>query len=83
MLDHHYQHEEDELNQFRRHELEEGERTLFFDIERVRGIQTGQTSNFVKEFADVFSAQEFDALPPHRSWDHAIDLTKDFKVTNL
>jgi hypothetical protein len=28
---------------------------------------------------DVFSKAEFDHLPPNRPWDHAIELTKDFK----
>jgi hypothetical protein len=28
---------------------------------------------------DVFNAQEFDQLPPRQPWDHAIELTKDFK----
>jgi hypothetical protein len=28
---------------------------------------------------DVFSKAEFDCLPPKRPWDHAIELTKDFK----
>lgn len=28
---------------------------------------------------DVFSKAEFDRLPPRHSWDHAIELTKDFK----
>jgi hypothetical protein len=28
---------------------------------------------------DVFSKAEFDHLPPKRPWDHAIELTKDFK----
>jgi hypothetical protein len=29
---------------------------------------------------DVFSKAEFDCLPPKRPWDHAIELTKDFKL---
>jgi hypothetical protein len=28
---------------------------------------------------DVFSKADFDCLPPKRPWDHAIELTKDFK----
>ena len=38
--------------------------------------------NFVTEFPDVFSAEEYDQLPPHRPWDHAIDLTEGFKPTD-
>jgi hypothetical protein len=30
-------------------------------------------------YRDVFSKEEFDRLPPKRPWDHAIELTKDFK----
>jgi hypothetical protein len=30
-------------------------------------------------FFDVFSKTEFDRLPDRRPWDHAIELTKDFK----
>ena len=31
------------------------------------------------KFASVFSKQEFDRLPERHPWDHAIELTKDFK----
>ena len=37
------------------------------------------------EYANVFSEQTFDALPPQRDFDHAIDLKESFmpKVTKL
>ena len=37
------------------------------------------------EYADVFSEQTFDALPPQRDFDHAIDLKESFmpKVAKL
>ena len=33
------------------------------------------------DFADVFSEEGFQELPPHRPWDHAINLKPDFKPT--
>lgn len=32
-----------------------------------------------KDHFDIFSAGSFNQLPPSRPWDHAIELTKDFK----
>jgi len=32
------------------------------------------------EFADIFSEEGFQELPPHRTWDHAIDLTPDWET---
>ena len=34
------------------------------------------------DFADVFSQEGFDELPPHRKWDHAIDLKPDYVEWN-
>jgi len=34
------------------------------------------------DFTDIFSSEGFDDLPPHRKWDHAIDLKPDFKEFN-
>ena len=31
------------------------------------------------EFADVFAKKDFEKLPEHRSWDHAIELAPGFK----
>jgi hypothetical protein len=33
--------------------------------------------DYLHDFADVFDKQDFDELPPHRSWDHAIELLPD------
>ena len=33
-----------------------------------------------KDFIDVFSEEGFQELPPHRHWDHAIDLTPDWET---
>ena len=35
------------------------------------------------DFADVFSQEGFDELPPHRKWDHAIDLKPDYVEWNM
>jgi len=32
------------------------------------------------EFADIFTEESFQALPPHRTWDHAIDLIPDWET---
>src|SRR5258707_4019304 len=33
-----------------------------------------------KDFADVFSEEAFAHLPPHKAWDHAIELHPDAKL---
>ena len=73
--------------------LEEGDRLFFFDWEhyvrkcsyslsRVRPDLSRSKPDFVKEFPDVFSEQEFDHLPERRPWDHAIELTPEFKPSD-
>ena len=67
--------------------LEEGDRLLMvtFDLEKElqnRAIVPNEGPDFIAEFPDVFSAQEFDQLPEHRPWDHAIDLTEGFVPSN-
>ena len=79
--------EDDEYPITEEDKLQNGDRILFIDFSKhaeEEGLHTRQVRNqdFTMEFADVFSAQEFDALPQHRPWDHAIDLTEEFKVTN-
>ena len=34
------------------------------------------------DFADIFSQEGFDKLPPHQKWDHAIDLKPDYVEWN-
>ena len=34
------------------------------------------------DYKDVFNKEDFDQLPDHRTWDHAIELTEDFKPVN-
>ena len=36
----------------------------------------------LQDFAEVFSEESFEELPPHRSWDHVIDLKPGFKPTD-
>ena len=33
-----------------------------------------QVPDYLHDFADVFTKEDFDELPPHRPWDHAIEL---------
>ena len=35
---------------------------------------TESVPKYLHDYADVFTKQEFDELPPHRPWDHAIEL---------
>ena len=37
---------------------------------------------YLQEFKDVFSKEMFDALPPRKPWDHAIELEPESKPTN-
>ena len=41
-----------------------------------------EAPNFVQEYADVFSAEEFEHLPERRPWDHAIELTEEFQPSD-
>ena len=36
----------------------------------------------LQDFAGVFSKENFEELPLHRSWDHVIDLKPGFKPTD-
>ena len=71
--------------------LEEGERIYMVNVEtadedcqedRVAMEFPLTSANFLTEFPDVFSEAEFDQLPEHRPWDHAIDLTEGFKASD-
>ena len=33
-----------------------------------------ETPSYLEEFKEVFAKESFDQLPPHRLWDHEIDL---------
>ena len=37
---------------------------------------------YLEQYADVFSEEDFDKLPPRRPWDHCIELSADFKPVN-
>ena len=37
---------------------------------------------YLNPYADVFSEENFEKLPEHRVWDHAIELKPDFKPTD-
>ena len=45
-----------------------------------KGMQ--MVNDYIKEFKDVFSEAEFNALPERRPWDHVIELTPGFKPVN-
>lgn len=67
--------------------LEDGDRILMVNMEdesfSLREVQgTSNSPDFIAEFPDVFSEEEFDQLPDHRPWDHAIDLTEGFKAAD-
>jgi RNase H-like domain found in reverse transcriptase/Reverse transcriptase (RNA-dependent DNA polymerase) len=40
------------------------------------------TPDYISEFPRVFSSQSFQELPPHRTWDHPVDLKEDGKDIN-
>ena len=68
--------------------LEEGDQLLMMGDEIcINHVQmpmqnTFDIPNYTKEFPDIFSEEEFQALPPHHPWDHAINLTPGFKPVN-
>src|SRR6202048_313532 len=37
-------------------------------------VLAGETPSYFEEFEEVFAKESFDQLPPHRPWDHVIDL---------
>jgi len=38
--------------------------------------------DYFTEFPQVFSSEEFQSLPPHRPWDHCIDLSDEHREIN-
>ena len=40
-------------------------------------LTTDQTPDYLREFEEVFSDTRVKRLPPHRVWDHKIELTSD------
>ena len=68
--------------------LEEGDQLLMMGDEiYINYVQmpmqnTFDIPNYTKEFPNVFSEKEFQALPPCCLWDHAIDLTLGSKPVN-
>ena len=69
--------------------LDEGDRLFALDWQSyvssgthgwsIRGASTGTAPDYMGEFPDVFSEEEFNQLPERRPWDHAIELTPGFK----
>ena len=49
---------------------------------QMHAITSSDSPDFISEFPDVFSAKEFDQLPAHCPWDHAIELTEGFKPSD-
>src|ERR1700689_1014624 len=50
------------------------------DHHACRGItRNSDTPDYITEFPEVFSQEEFDQLPERRPWDHAIELTPGLK----
>ena len=37
---------------------------------------------YLKQYPDVFSEEEFEKLPPQGSWDHCIEMNPDFRPVN-
>ena len=76
---------EDEEDSIKTISLEEGDRIFFLNLKdnqpQVRQVSIVEP-DFISEFSDVFGAREFERLPEHRSWDHAIELTEGFKPTD-
>ena len=56
--------------------------------QRLRAVKTKPQQileypeRYIAQYPDVFSEEEFDQLPPRRPWDHAIELTPDFRPMN-
>jgi hypothetical protein len=49
---------------------------------QICAITNEKGPDFVSEFQDVFSAKEFNQLPQHQPWDHAIEFTEGFKASD-
>ena len=72
--------------------LEEGDRLFMLDWQSyvssgtqgwsLRGASTGNAPDYMAEFPDVFSEEEFNKLLPCRPWNHCIKLNADFKPVN-
>ena len=45
-------------------------------------IMIDYPKRYLEQYADVFSEEDFDKLPPRRPWDHCIELSADFKPVN-
>ena len=45
-------------------------------------VRSEYPERYFHQYPDVFSEDGFDRLPPHRVWDHCIELDKDFIPTN-
>lgn len=53
--------------------LEQFEREKVY-MREVHSTETIQTPAHLTQFQDIFAQESFNKLPPHRKWDHAIDL---------
>jgi hypothetical protein len=53
--------------------------------EYINSVTTGCDPDWCKDFEDVFSEKTVDHLPPHRSYDHTIELKPSFvpRVTKV
>jgi len=70
--------------------LDEGDKVLWVDLEaratslEFRGISgdspLNQVPDHLHKFANIFLKEGFDKLPPHRKWDHAIELVPGAKL---
>jgi len=73
--------------------LDDGDKVLWVDLETRATSSKTQPSDdhpnsspldriptHLHEFADVFLKEGFDELPPHREWDHAIELVPGAKL---
>ena len=85
LLDPDFDEEDDKTMEH--HRLEKGDRIFMINFDdqkefQMRAVINPEGPDFISEFPDVFSAKEFDQLPAHRPWDHAIELTEGFKPSD-
>jgi len=70
--------------------VDDGDKILWIDLEtcatssKIELSDQSSPLNWVPthlhEFADIFLKESFDELPPHREWDHAIELVPGAKL---
>lgn len=59
--------------------VQEGQLAHRLDMVSTGSKDMEVVKEYIKEYKDVFSANEFDQLPQRRPWDHVIEMTPGFK----